>query len=456
MRRFQAPQIPFSKYASDNDPELSSDSYPLLTTNHPSPLLALSRHKHVVELDTELVDVDAPQDPGNGAGPQSRWGSSWTTYNPFSSRGRQLLSRKVRSSGPATDKDIDHVEQSALTKPRGVTGWRAGTRLCCFAVVLCIAIEFVLLIWAVVPNGHNSTDGLVWEGRCDVVRKLELWLLLPLNIAATVLIGTSNYVMQVMSAPDREEIDQAHRYATPLAVGGIRFKMSKYEDPRAYKRGKLRRTVWWVLVISSLPIHLLLNVAFYGSVQSSNTGVVVVSEDFMDDPTWSYCTSKLTESSISANLTCSMKQFFDSGQTRQLSASECKSQYARGFQTNASSAIVVTDKVTNPWYNLPRSAKISSSYGLPCEYSANSFELVAVPDAERLYQFIYDESTGNVTVDLSLSFCDNITNSRSSPAWSLRENDIAFTPCTSLGALLLRENDTLTNISSIRASQSTA
>jgi hypothetical protein len=57
---------------------------------------------------------------------------------------------------------------------------------------------------------------MLYEGHCEKVKRLSILLLLPLNIIGTILISTSNYVMQAVSAPTRQEVDRSH------AGGGFR------------------------------------------------------------------------------------------------------------------------------------------------------------------------------------------------------------------------------------------
>src|SRR5436305_1400306 len=51
------------------------------------------------------------------------------------------------------------------------------------------------------------------------VRRLSTLFAISLNIISTVLIATSNYVMQCMCAPSRKEIDKAHAAGSFLNIG---------------------------------------------------------------------------------------------------------------------------------------------------------------------------------------------------------------------------------------------
>jgi hypothetical protein len=68
---------------------------------------------------------------------------------------------------------------------------------------------------------------------------------------STLLLAASNYTMQCLSAPSRKEIDSAHRSDGYLDVGvqSLRNVVSGHVGGR-------KKVVWWVLLGSSLPLHL--------------------------------------------------------------------------------------------------------------------------------------------------------------------------------------------------------
>lgn len=377
----------------------------------------------------------------------------WTRFTIFTGAGRQSLLRKLLSSGPANQKEesSENGIGSGPSSDSKYTGWRAGTLVCCCAVLICIIIEIVLLVWAAKTSVGGGGSGLLYQGKCDRVRSMAVWLLLPLNIAATVLIGTSNYIMQVMAAPDRREINLAHRFAQPIAIGGIRF-----QDLRSWRGGSRRRAIWWVLAISSLPIHLLLNSAIYSSVQASNSGVMVVSEGFETDPTWDHCNTTLSDSFLSSYFACSLMQSYRAGKTRKLSREQCILQYANGFQTNASSVIVVTSENSKRWYNLPQSVEVPASYGTACQSDINT-NWTEVPPSQRTFNFDYVPETGFASVSLPFrTHCVNNTGSQNEftgQSWSLEPGNanLEAASYSSTNALFFSIGSAMSKVESIRS-----
>jgi hypothetical protein len=97
---------------------------------------------------------------------------------------------------------------------------------------------------------------MLYEGNCDKVKKLSILLLLPMNIIGTVLISTSNYVMQSVSAPTRQEVNRSH------VGGGFR----NIGMPTSYDMlvGRPYKSIlWWILALTTAPIHLFLNSSIF-------------------------------------------------------------------------------------------------------------------------------------------------------------------------------------------------
>lgn len=372
------------------------------------------------------------------------------------------MSRYVRASGPANPSrpSKKKTEDGAHRMP---TGWRLGTWVCCSATILCIIAEIALLIYAE-KTSDGKGSGMLMEGNCEEVRKIELWLLLPLNIAGTILIGTSNYVMQVVCAPGRKEIDEAHALARPITVGGISFN-----DMAPRTANKLRRSIWWTLGLSSVPIHFLLNVAIYSSVQASNTGVLIVSDGFENDVGWNHCDSLTLGATPAETTTCAIYQKYQSGETQSMTVPQCMRQYWHGFQTNASSVIVVTGRDSQRWYTAPLTAEVppSVSYGaMHCvanycndtSWSGACDKKTYTETSDNHYTFTWNEYAGWTTVALNFTpFCENQTERSKDVFYSGYVNVTNATSksfgnfsLTSYDDLLLRETDALANITSIR------
>jgi hypothetical protein len=125
------------------------------------------------------------------------------------------------------------------------------------ALVLQIALIFAVFVanvslTAYVYSKYSSENGvgLIYNGDCSFVNKLDQWVHLLINILSTGMLSASNYYMQLQAAPTRADVDRAHKVGKWLDIGVPSIKNL------AYISG-WRRFSWFVLALSSIPIHLM-------------------------------------------------------------------------------------------------------------------------------------------------------------------------------------------------------
>jgi hypothetical protein len=129
-----------------------------------------------------------------------------------------------------------------------MAGWRFGAINCAVWASVVFIINFVVTIWASV---HNKTRGnLLYQGDCDKVDQLNTGVHLIINFLSTVLLSSSNYAMQCLSAPTRNDVDKAHAKRVWLDIG-----VPSIHNLRRISRK--RALLWALLGLSSLPLHLL-------------------------------------------------------------------------------------------------------------------------------------------------------------------------------------------------------
>jgi hypothetical protein len=98
---------------------------------------------------------------------------------------------------------------------------------------------------------QHIAKGVLLEGDCDYIKTINTGLHLLINIFGTILLAGSNYSMQCLSAPTRNEIDSSHgltpSVSLDIGIPGIRnlTKISRH-----------RVGLWCLLGLSSLPLHL--------------------------------------------------------------------------------------------------------------------------------------------------------------------------------------------------------
>ena len=131
-----------------------------------------------------------------------------------------------------------------------VVGWRFGIAGWILTVALVLVTNVALSIFVGVKYGFVDGLGLLVQGDCDEIDQYNTSAHVLINILSTLLLSGSNYCMQVLTAPSREDIDEAHSKGVALQVGIASFS-------NLWHIGHLRRWLWFLLAFSSVPLHLL-------------------------------------------------------------------------------------------------------------------------------------------------------------------------------------------------------
>lgn len=112
-------------------------------------------------------------------------------------------------------------------------------------------INFLFVIIASTKYGVEGGIGTLYDGDCHYVERATVWLHVAINVLSSLLLSASNYTMQALSSPTREEVDRAHQKRDWVDIGTPSVR-------NIWGRISRRRTaLWWILGLSSVPIHLL-------------------------------------------------------------------------------------------------------------------------------------------------------------------------------------------------------
>ncbi|KAL1638769.1 hypothetical protein SLS58_008583 [Diplodia intermedia] len=110
-------------------------------------------------------------------------------------------------------------------------------------------------------------------GDCKEVKRLGVWIHLAINVLSSLVLGGSNYCLQCLSAPTREEVDKAHAEGSWLHIGVPNIRNLR-------RSRKSKACIWAVLGLSSIPFHLLYNSTFYTSTVTHAYDIYFASPDF--------------------------------------------------------------------------------------------------------------------------------------------------------------------------------
>ncbi|KAK5659147.1 hypothetical protein OQA88_1237 [Cercophora sp. LCS_1] len=158
------------------------------------------------------------------------------------------------------------------------SGWKGlGAALTIFTAILTILLVSGLLV-SIVRYG-NSSDPLnsrstIFRGHCPTASRYNLLIHLAINAIASGVLASSNFFMQVLVAPTRNEINKAHAKGRWLEVG-VQSWRNVFHLPRS------NLAIWFLFALSSVPLHLVFNGSIIQSKASTDFLLVVAAEPFI-------------------------------------------------------------------------------------------------------------------------------------------------------------------------------
>lgn len=137
-----------------------------------------------------------------------------------------------------------------LSRARYFSGWRVGTIGCLITAIVVFTFNLIISIVFLGKNGREDGVVLMFSGNCTTVKNWNRWIHLGINVVSTVLLCCSNYCMQSISAPTREDLVKAHSRKRWMHIGVPSMRNLFYID-------KTRTLLWLLLFSSSVPLHIL-------------------------------------------------------------------------------------------------------------------------------------------------------------------------------------------------------
>jgi hypothetical protein len=150
------------------------------------------------------------------------------------------------------------------------------------AACTALAVMLVNVLVAIVAAAKfqdtikSSGIGTAYQGDCNAVDEWSITLHIIINMLSSLLLSASNYTMQCLCSPTRKEIDLAHGKRDWLDIGlpSIRNILGRIS---------VRRTLfWWILALSSAPVHLLYNSSTFKTLDANLYEVLVVNRHFLN------------------------------------------------------------------------------------------------------------------------------------------------------------------------------
>jgi hypothetical protein len=202
--------------------------------------------------------------------------------------------------------------------------------------------------------------------------------------------------MQILNAPDRQGIEKAHQRACFLNVG--------ISSPSSLQHtSRLKRTLYVLLALSTVPIHLMLNSAIFASLQANNYGVIIVSQDYVTDPTWD-ANVTLRNKTVLGRFVHDPRDSLSQGKIdfANHSAKECIQTYGNNLQSTVSNVVLVTTEISKRWANLP-----TSNYSFPDITKPPSNATYKRPDYDVSFSFNRTDGIVQLNANSSNNFIYN-------------------------------------------------
>ena len=163
------------------------------------------------------------------------------------------------------------------TRRKLLSGWRVSAVALLLAAAALSIVLCSLLLASLFRLGNGWTSlgdtSILFSGSCKTSSRLSLGLHFLLNIISSAILASSNFFMQILLAPTREDVDKAHTRRRFAEIGVQSFRNLGIVP--------LSNAIIWVLLaVKSVPLHLVFNSCILESRGSTKFLMVVGSDGF--------------------------------------------------------------------------------------------------------------------------------------------------------------------------------
>ncbi|KAI4102204.1 MAG: hypothetical protein LQ339_004728 [Xanthoria mediterranea] len=172
-----------------------------------------------------------------------------------------------------------------LVRATGLTWrtWRSKREIvlrgCSIAAVVVLVINVAATVYFKVKWKTTGDLGTIYRGECSKAQQLSSRLHIVINILSTILLSISNVCMQLLAAPTRQEIDEAHGKFIWLDIGVPSFRNLWHINIK-------RRVILIFLAVTSIPLHFFYNSTIIPTVAVNTYAYIAVSSEFLHGGAW--------------------------------------------------------------------------------------------------------------------------------------------------------------------------
>lgn len=157
----------------------------------------------------------------------------------------------LQTVGRVANPDYDARKPSRVSRWRG---WHVSVIGGALLSLTILVLNICVLAWAQNQKYRGADDEsgsvTVYRGDCKATSRAFTWSHLAINAMSTLLLSASTVGVQCSSAPTRNEVDRAHAAGEWLHIGVVGYRNWRWIT-------RARRVIWVVLMVSSLPLHLV-------------------------------------------------------------------------------------------------------------------------------------------------------------------------------------------------------
>jgi hypothetical protein len=158
------------------------------------------------------------------------------------------------------------------------SGWGRAARVNTSVLIGFTVFLFACLVASASHAGSLTKAKIFYGGTCEggTASRMNIALHLLVNIISTGIFDSSSFFMQVLNSPSRSEVDKAHSNGSYLGIGVPSVR-------NAFLVSRFKTVCWAVLLVSSVPLHLLFNsMIFQTDFNGSDYQLVVANTEFLN------------------------------------------------------------------------------------------------------------------------------------------------------------------------------
>ncbi|KAL4998350.1 hypothetical protein BDV10DRAFT_73937 [Aspergillus recurvatus] len=254
-----------------------------------------------------------------------------------SSEATELISLRQHSEpgSPASGSDHDARPHRVRGGILGFGGWKGPLYLGSITSFTVLILNLVMVCWASFRHSDQG-QSVLYSGSCDRAKEIGTCVHLLINVLSTLLLSASNFGMQCLSAPTRNDIDRAHARNKWLDIG-----VPSIRNLRGIPRSRL--LLWLCLVLTSVPLHLFYNSTVYSTISANAYDVYLANSSFTSLTPSDVANVSIPRWNTTWHLPSAPRLARMADELERLTPEDCISAYETMFLSKYASVVLISD-----------------------------------------------------------------------------------------------------------------